>query len=161
MAPPLSSAQEKALNQLIKDKHYVGRDALFKLVNEKYPDLKISIRQVMDYIKDSEVHQLYRQKRKTKHIGGTLLKQPNKVIAGDLIDMTKNESLGYKWIFTTIDMFSRRSYVEPMKSKEARHIIPAFNKILSKLDLKPNKNKKYSITFTIPFICFHHLQLSF
>ena len=81
MAPPLTSQQLKVLKLLIKQRNYQGRDGLWILVRSKYPNLKISRRQVMDFIKSSETHQLYRTKMKTKHSGATVLSEPNKCIA--------------------------------------------------------------------------------
>ena len=44
-APQLNEDQEKALKKLYyKDKNYFGRDKIFKLAREKYPELKISRR---------------------------------------------------------------------------------------------------------------------
>lgn len=143
MTPPLNFPQKRVLNKLVlKDRNFVGRDALWKLVSIKFPKSKISRRQVMDYIKKSETHQLYKQKRKTKHIKPTILKQPFGQIGIDLIDMTSFESKGFKWILTAIDMFSRYTWVEALKSKKSNIIEPevvnAMKKIISRMKEKPH-----------------------
>ena len=57
----------------------------------------------------------------------------------DLLDYsnysTKNR--GHKWILICIDVFSRKAYAEPLKTKEPNNILDAFRKILKQAG-KPN-----------------------
>ena len=157
MTPPLSTKQLKALDKLvIEEKNFVGRDALWRLISEKKTDLKISRRQIMNYIKGSETHQLYKAKRKTKHIQPTILKSPNLQIWIDLINMTSFADGEYKWIFSAIDMFSRKSYVEPMKNKNVKDVINALTKILEKIGDTPHslRSDNDSAFTAIPFKSF-------
>lgn len=140
MAPPLTADQKKIIEKIIfKDKMFAGRDILYKYLQKNHPNAKISRRQVMDFLKTTEVHQLYRPKRKTKHISSTIINKKNdasrinQVIGIDLIDMTNYESKGFKWIFTGIDMFSRKSYVVKMKNKTGPSVLAGFKQLLTKI----------------------------
>lgn len=60
----------------------------------------------------------------------------------DLIDLqTLNpHNRGFKYILVAIDVFSRKAWVEPMKTKHAQTTVRAFNEILSRSDgRKPEK----------------------
>jgi len=39
----------------------------------------------------------------------------------------------YKWLFVCVDVFTRKAYVFPMKFKNTKNILIAFNKLLSKI----------------------------
>ena len=130
---PLTRDQRKALEQLIKERRFVGRDYLWKLTRKKYPNLKITRRQVMAFIREIETHKINAPKKRTKHIGRTYISGRNVVIAIDLIDMRKREDRGYKWIFTSIDMWSRKTWVEAMKDKTDMTVSYALREILKKV----------------------------
>ena len=47
----------------------------------------------------------------------------------DLVDMSKHEMRGYKWLFNCVDLFSRYTYSIPMKSKDDESALEAFKKV--------------------------------
>ena len=58
----------------------------------------------------------------------------NEIHSTDLVDMTQYSKInkGYKYIFTTIDIFSKYEYAYPIKSKKIQDIKPCFEKIFKK-----------------------------
>lgn len=62
-------------------------------------------------------------------------------IAMDLADMNfyKDANDGYRYILVVIDIFSRKVWVEPIKTKTAVSALEAFQKILKKMDKTPIK----------------------
>jgi transposase InsO family protein len=127
----LSKDQEDLLDKLYyQDGFTVGRDRLYAYVSENYPDLKISRRQVMQYLQSQETHQLYAPAMRTVDIRSTVLKEPHSQIGIDLIDMSKNEYNGYKWILTGYDLFSKMSYAVPLKNKETESVTSAMKKLI-------------------------------
>ena len=98
----LTKEQEDYLNDLYYKQHYFfGRDKIYERI--KRDDENITKVQLMDWLKDQELHKLYTPTYKTKNIKTTILNKPNQQIDIDLIDMTKYEYDNYKYIFTSID----------------------------------------------------------
>ena len=116
MAPPLSKQQEEYLYDLYYNKHFLfGRDRIFH--KAKQDEQTISERQIMAWLKDQHIWQLYKPTQKSKDIRNTVLKEPNQQIGCDLIDMTKYEYKGFNYIFTCVDLFSKKTYAYPLKQK--------------------------------------------
>lgn len=127
----LSKEQQDLLFDLYYDKGFLfGRDRLFKYVNTHHPELNISRRQVMEWLRKQETAQLYWPARKTVDIRHTVLKEPHSQIGIDLIDMSKYEYDGYKWILTAYDLFSKMAYAVPMKDKTEASATKAMKQLL-------------------------------
>ena len=138
MAPPLTKKQKLFLEDYVfKNKNYHGRDRLWKSISLNHPDIKLSRRQINNWLQESEVHQLFRGRRKTIHIAPTILTRTYAQIAIDLIDMRNQEFDGYKWVLTAVDMFSRYSWVAPLKRKTSNkddpQVVNGMKKILEKM----------------------------
>ena len=59
----------------------------------------------------------------------------------DVVLFTRKELVevndGYKYLFTTIDVFSKMAWVYPMKQKKCANVMKCFEDILSKCREKP------------------------
>ena len=65
----LSDEQRNLLNRLYyEEKILVGRDKLYKYVQQNHPDAGISRRQVMDFLKGQRTWQLTKHPQKRVHI---------------------------------------------------------------------------------------------
>lgn len=129
----LTKEQDELLYDLYYDKGMMfGRDRLYKYLSEKHSDMKISRRDVMKWLKKQEIHQLYAPVRKTVDIRNTVLKRPKTQIGIDLIDMSKYEYDGMKWILTAFDLFSKKAYAVPLKDKTESTVTKAMKKLLKK-----------------------------
>ncbi|GBM63070.1 hypothetical protein AVEN_68530-1 [Araneus ventricosus] len=70
------------------------------------------------------------QRRKTLSYGiGDL-------IQSDLVDMSKfsRQSKGIKFLLTSIDVFSKKAYIHPLKNKSANEVFEAFQKLLKQTE---------------------------
>jgi len=116
MTPPLSNDMKDKLHEIYyTDKQLFGRDRLFEIIKEK--DLPISRRQIMQWLKHQQVHQLTQKTKKVSKVQSTILKAPFQQIGIDLIDMNKLKFNNYRYILTAVDLFSKYAWVLPMKNK--------------------------------------------
>ena len=61
MTPPLSKTQLELLQKLYyKDGMLFGRDKTFAYESANYPDIKLSRRQIADWLKAQEINQIHR-----------------------------------------------------------------------------------------------------
>lgn len=133
MAPPISKEVNDQLYDLYYTKqNFFGRDKIYELALTNHID--VSRRQVADWLAKQEVNQLLRRREHASTIIPTVLKNPNSQIAIDLIDFQNHEFKGYKWIFTAIDLFSKKAYAFPMKSKDSNESSKIIEKIIKEID---------------------------
>ena len=131
MAPPLTKDQLDLIHKLYyKDGFTFGRDKLYAYITSNYPTYKISINQVLDFLKAQEVQQLHLSHSKGTDIKSTVMKQPHNQIAIDLVDMSNLEKDKYKWLLNGVDLFSRMFYSIPLKNKEASSVLEGFKKFM-------------------------------
>ena len=74
MTPPLSKYQLEILNtEFYTNLQFFGRDKLYNIMKEKYPDKVISRRQIAEWLQNQEVNQLYhKSKGKPKNIKSSM-----------------------------------------------------------------------------------------
>ena len=111
------------------DKFLFGRDRLFHL--SKQEETGLSRRQIMKWLNLQEVHQKFLKTKRTKHIKATILSEPHKQIGIDLIDMSDMSYDGFNWILTAIDLFSKKAFAVPVKTKTAKNVADGLKKILT------------------------------
>lgn len=129
MPKPISLEAREQLNKLYyDDKNMFGRDRLFQLAQDK--DIDVSRRQLFEWLKQQENYQLFKKTNKTSNVKRTILNEPNKQIGVDIIDMQNNEVNKYKYILTAIDLFTKKAYAEPLKSKNESDVVNGMKKIL-------------------------------
>ena len=90
MAPPLSKEKLDILNtEFYTNMNFFGRDKLYTILRQKYPDKAISRRQIAEWLQNQEVNQLYhKSKGKPKDIKSSMT-TPNTILAIDLVDLQK------------------------------------------------------------------------
>ena len=90
MAPPLSKYQLEILNtEFYLNLQFFGRDKLYNILRQKYPDKVISRRQIAEWLSNQEVNKLYhKSKGKAKDIKSSMT-TPNTILAIDLVDLQK------------------------------------------------------------------------
>jgi uncharacterized protein YoxC len=137
MAPPLSKEQLDILNtEFYTNLQFFGRDKLYNILRQKYPDKVISRRQIAEWLSNQEVNQLYhKSKGKPKDIKSSMT-TPNTILAIDLVDLQKNEVKGFKYLLNGIDMGSRFVYSVPMKNKTDVEVLKAFKKIYTQSNIR-------------------------
>ena len=147
MTPPINKKQEDLLKD-VYEKVLGGRDQVYKYLQEHYKDYKISRRQVMEWLKKQELNQITTVPRKTVKIISSVPKYPLSKLQIDLIDLSKTESKGYKYIMTTIDTFSKYVWLRKLKTKEVetttkelKFILQDIKSMMEKLNKIDNKNR--------------------
>ena len=129
MAPPLNKEQEAVLNRIFyEDKMLFGRDKLYQFIRANH-DIKISRRQVWNWLSSQEINQLHRQHVGAKDIKSTLMKKPHQQLAIDLVDMQNFQVKGFKYLLNGVDLFSRKLYSVAIKNKEDKTVLAGFKKI--------------------------------
>jgi hypothetical protein len=95
---------------------------------------------VKDWLKGQSSYSLHKPARKRYSTRQYTTSGINHQWQADLVDMQAyaRDNDGFKHILTVIDMFSRRGWAEPVKSKTNQDMISAFNKIFDSGD-KPMK----------------------
>lgn len=130
----LTPEKEKVLYDLIYGQNYfMGRDRIFKYLNEHQPDAHISRREVAAYLSRQEVYQRLFPKKETRQITSTVPTGKYTMIACDLMDMSTVAFDGYHWLFTAVDMFTKKAYATPMKTKSESDVLQAFERILNQI----------------------------
>lgn len=113
-----------------------GVVALYKHIQTKY----IGIRRddVKDYLATNAQYQIA-QPQKHRVNKPILASEVGELFAVDLIDMSlkKKNSDGYRYIFSCVDVFSRYSFVEPIKTKTAMATRGALLRIIQRGKVKP------------------------
>jgi IS30 family transposase len=137
MAPPLTKEQLEILNtEFYTNMNFFGRDKLYNILRQKYPDKAISRRQIAEWLATQEVNQLYHpSKGKAKDIKSSMT-TPNTILAIDLVDLQKIEIRGFKYLFNGIDMGSRYVYSVAMKNKTDTEVLKAFKKIYQQFKIR-------------------------
>ena len=133
MTPPITKLQTEYLHNLYYDKGFIfGRDKLYQYIRSN-DEMKISRRQIGDWLKKQEINQLHQPHSQPKSIKSTVLEQPHITLAIDLVDMQNLEVKGYKYLLNGVDLFSRKLYSEAIKNKEDKTVLTAFKKIVKKI----------------------------
>lgn len=140
MAPLLNIQQTDLLNDLYYEKKFFfGRDKIYQYLRTNHPEAKISRRQVMQWLKLQEVHQLHLQPQSThpKTIKSTISKEPHKILGIDLVNMEKVRMDGMDYLLNGVDMFSRKMYSVALKNKTQQVVLDGLKKMLEQIpDLK-------------------------
>ena len=113
-----------------KDKNFFGREKLYDILKDHFD---ISRRQVQEWLNKQEIHQLYAPAKKRRMIQNTILNEPYKQIGLDLMDMQNIEDDGHKYVFTAIDLFSKKAYAIPLTDKTNETVLDGMKEILKKI----------------------------
>jgi transposase InsO family protein len=155
MAPSLSKEQLEILNtEFYTNLQFFGRDKLYNILRQKYPDKAISRRQIAEWLQNQEVNQLYhKSKGKAKSIKSSMT-TPNTVLAIDLVNMEKQEIRGFKYLLNGIDMGSRYVYSQAMKNKTDVEVLKAFKKIYTQSNIRAIRSDNGSEFINNKFVDF-------
>ena len=98
-------------------------------MKKEYPNVKLS--EIVDVIMEEAAYQLHKKPRTTVKAHMVAFRK-NQIWLADFVDMSNysRDNHGFKWILLVIDVFTRRAFGEPMKSKEAANVLRAFKKIV-------------------------------
>jgi hypothetical protein len=90
----------------------------------------------MDWLSKQKVHQMYSQRKPTIDIRATISSRAGALLQMDLIDYSNKPDHGYRYILNVTDVFSRKCWLNEIKSKPVEAIIPALNNIVQDIQKK-------------------------
>ena len=88
-----------------------------------------------NFLQAQETYSLHKLPRRNFSRRRVVVGGPFEQWQADLVDMTQhqNENRGYKWILVMIDVFSKKAYAVPVKTKENTQIIQALKSVFDDL----------------------------
>jgi hypothetical protein len=127
--------KKQTLKKEYKKSFGSGSRNFYKTIREKYLNIKRS--DVSEFMKTQEIPQLTDnfKHRTNKPIVSQF---PNQIWCIDLIEIkTYPKNKGFEYIFSGIDVFSRKIFLEPAKLKDAATISKCLDKIIRRVGVKP------------------------
>ena len=122
------------IKEVQKGNNYPGLEKLIKLVRSKYKDA-ISRKDVQQFLAKDIPAQLYATTQKLNTKGHTVAFVKDELWQMDIFVMKPGLTQyndGYRYIFVRMDVFSRKAYAEPMKTKSTDDCLDAFQEIVNK-----------------------------
>ena len=111
---------------------FAGPRKLYRVV--KAAGKKITLNQIREWLKGQESYTLHRQVRHKFPRNRVVVYGIDEQWDVDLMDMTNLSKYngGVRFILVAIDIFSRYTWLEPLKSKQGVEVVGAFKKIFDK-----------------------------
>src|SRR6266487_4508438 len=114
-----------------------GQQALLREAQKQLPNIKPN--QVGDWLAGQLVYTLHKPLRKRFQRNKIIASKPLENFQIDLVDMRlfSRQNDGYNYILTVIDVFSKKAWAVPIKTKTAVSVVKALEPILK--DNTPDK----------------------
>jgi hypothetical protein len=94
-------------------------------------------------LEKSDVYSRFKQHRRAKSFSPIYVYRKRELFQSDTVFFTRPELVeanhGYKYLFTTIDVFTKMAWVYPMKDNKCKTVMTCFQDILSKCGDKPER----------------------
>lgn len=127
---PIRQQKEKVMEQIYYDPRHPGSfSGVARL--QRYTKYKRSA--VQNFLSEQDAYTLHKPTRIRFPRRRTYAKGINDLFQADLVDVSKLASYndGYRFILCCIDVFSKRAWAIPLKTKSGAEVTAAFEKILS------------------------------
>ena len=99
--------------------------------------------EISQNLSKNDIYTRYKQYKKPRKYSPIYVYKPRELFQADLVAFTNPEYIkandGYKYLFTTIDVFTKYAWVYPLKSKDCETTKKCFEDILSKCGKQPEK----------------------
>jgi len=101
----------------------------------------LKVKKAKEILEHVEGYNLHREYKKPKHYNPYYVHNRREIFQGDLIDIAalKEENEGVTFLLLLIDIFTKRVWVYPLKSKNARDMHAAMSEWIHSLRTVPNK----------------------
>lgn len=112
---------------------FPSADKLFKLIQSNEPDIKVTRREINDFIEEQKEIQMVKVKKRSKKSKGHITALiENELWVIDIFDLNRysGQNSGYKYIFGVIDVFTRKAYTVKMKTKTIIDTTAALQEII-------------------------------
>ena len=94
-------------------------------------------------LKNNDIYSRFKQHRKSKKYSPIYVYRKRELFQSDTVFFTNKEFVdanhGYKYLFTTIDVFTKMAWVYPMKDNKCKTVMACFKDILDKCGEKPER----------------------
>jgi len=119
-----------------------------RLISHHNSPYKIKVANAEKWLRSREAYSLHKPARRKFTRRKTIVSGIGEQLQADLIDMQrlKKENDGMAYLLTAIDVFSKRAWAIPIRSKSGEHVSAALNKILSNTNfraLQTDKGKEF------------------
>ena len=145
----VSEQAEKLLKKTYyDDKVTFGRDGLYEYLKRKHPDDHPSTREIQNWLKKQELHQIYQFSKKAGTTDHFIPIKPWHEVSVDLMDYSGGDKsrAGPKYVLVVLDNFSRFIYTEIMNNKKSWQSADALRKILRHIRSDHGKTPKYLLS---------------
>lgn len=117
---------------------FQGLDKLYK--KAKAIDTSITKLKVKDWLKEQETEQITKQEKSTKHNYDSIISpEVGNNFQMDIMYLPNaRRNQGYNYLLTTIDVYSRKAWVQPIREIKAQPTLNAFIKILKSVGRIPD-----------------------
>lgn len=104
-----------------------------------YSKNNVSPESVKNWISGQDTYTLFKPVRRKFKRNSYLVSNINDLWQSDLVDLQslKEHNDGVNYLLTTIDVFSKKAFVQPLKSKKGEAIIAAYREIFTIANTKP------------------------
>lgn len=119
------------IEKYYNDYNFPSVEKLYKLM--KNDNISVTKKEVKSFLDKQEEAQIIRPAPKVKkQLGKVVSFKPNSIWNMDLFFLQKyhTNNKGYKYILCVIDVFTRKAYAQPLKTKEEDEFIAAFLNII-------------------------------
>lgn len=120
------------IEQYYNEHNFPSAQKLYKLLKDDKHN--ITQKEIKSYLDTQLQEQLMKQQNeKRKDLGHITAIEENEKWQMDIFDLSKyaNSNNGYKYLLVIIDVFTRKAYVEPMKTKSIDDTTSALEKIIN------------------------------
>ena len=134
-----SKILEKIYSDVSQPGSLSGLENFLRVLKEK--KIKISRKEVAKWLETQEAYTLHKRLLKKFPRNKVITQGIDDLWQIDLADMQNIAKFNknYRYLVTCIDVFSKFSWVEPIKNKQADTFLEAFKKIINSGNRKPNR----------------------
>ena len=124
-------------NEYFSDKphSFGGKYRLYQLYNDK--------KKVDNALSYNDIYTRFKQHKRAKHYSPIYVYKKRELFQSDTVFFTNDDLVkandGYKYLFTTIDVFTKMAWIYPMKDNKCKTVMECFKDILIKCGKKPER----------------------
>jgi hypothetical protein len=120
------------MDNLFKEYNFPSLNKFYQILKDK--GLKYTRKEIKEFIDNQNVNQVHSNvvERRSNQLYITA-NEPNEIFQIDLLDYQKYSTTnkGFKWILICVDVFTRKAFAEPVKSKTSTLTKIAFENIVN------------------------------
>ncbi|XP_065223788.1 uncharacterized protein LOC135847968 [Planococcus citri] len=130
----ISNILEKLYYNITDPVAFAGAQPLIKRAKHEVQPIDIK-----NWLQSQDTYTLYKPARQNFKRNQYIVNNINDIWQADLVDLQSlsKHNDGMKYLLTVIDIFSKKAYVEPLKTKKAQDIVDAFERIIKHEKSRP------------------------